>query len=90
MAEEMLRVAEKVVGREAKRVLLSYIQHKMAECLEEIRMFESKYGMDFEEFCEKFGREIPHDWEHERDLYEWEAAITELRALVKEYERMRE
>ena len=35
----MLRVAEKVVGREAKRVLLSYIQHKMAECLEEIRMF---------------------------------------------------
>jgi len=87
MSEELLRVVEEVTGRPRseglREILVSYIERRMEECRKAIRKFEAKYGMSFKEFYERLGRDFPLDWEHERDAFDWEAAITELEELER-------
>jgi len=87
MAEELLKLVEKVTGRPRaeglKEVLVSYVDKRICEYKRVIRGFESKYGMSFEEFYEKLGVDFPLDWEHEKDAFDWEAAITELEELER-------
>lgn len=56
------------------------IEHRMEKCDEEIRKFETKYGMKFEEFKEKWEKnKLPEDrysYNVEKDYWEWEAAIS--------------
>ena len=87
MSEELLKVVEEVTGKPRneglREILVSYVERRMGECRRVIRRFEAKYGMSFEEFYEKLGKDFPLDWEHERDAFDWEAAITELEELER-------
>ncbi len=87
MSEELLRAIEKVTGKPRaeglREVLASYIERRMEECRKKIRGFEAKYGMSFKKFYERLGKDLPLDWEHEKDAFDWEAAITELEELKR-------
>ena len=82
-----MRVVEEVTGKPRvdglKELLLAYIDSKIKDYRQRIRRLEAKYGMSFEEFRKKMGKELPLDWEHEKDGIEWETAITELEELKK-------
>ncbi len=55
---------------------------------QELRAFEEKYGMTFEEFKKQWeseDRDEDYSWERERDYLEWEALITRKRRLEETY-----
>lgn len=94
MAEEMLRIAEEITQKktpeEAMRVvLMEYLEKKIAECKEEIQRFERKYGMDFEEFERRLGKEFSLSYEHEMDYAKWGARLDELEDLEQRLRQLR-
>jgi len=55
MAEEMLSLTKEITMKENLDealgiVLKDYLERKIADCKEEIKKYEAKYGMSFEEF----------------------------------------
>jgi len=70
------------------KVLSEYIELKMESIREEIRAFESKWGMKFDEFAERCEEGTlqadPYAYDVESDYWEWEAAET----LLQHYERL--
>ena len=68
------------------KVLSEYIDLKIAHIQQQIRDFESKWGMTFAEFAARCETdtldEDSHSYEVESDYWEWEAAVT----LLQHYE----
>ena len=66
-----------------RKVLADYVEMKLVQLRQQIRSFETKWGMSFSEFAERcesnaLGRD-PYDYEVEKDFWEWEQALTLLR-----------
>ncbi len=85
---KLLEVAKELTGRERgeealAEIVKTYVKHKLEEWQEKVKRFEEKYGMPFEEFEERLGRELDLSWEHERDYMDWDWALTELRRLER-------
>lgn len=72
------------------KILTEYMALKMRVLREQIRSFESKWGMSFEEFSGSIGSDkIDRDrfsYEVESDFWEWEKAVT----LLRYYEEIRQ
>lgn len=80
---ELTKLAQEVTGRdnpeEALEVALrSYLERKIDDYQQDIQDLEAKYGMNFEEFKERLGKELDLSWQHERDFMRWEEAVTNL------------
>lgn len=93
MTKEMLKLAQEITMRknpeEALSVVLkSYLERRIEECKREIKKFEKKYGMSFEDYKDKLGEEFPLSYEHEKDYMNWEAAITEYRILNEHFKKI--
>jgi len=62
------------------KVLLDYIELKIASLKERTIEFENKWGMTFEEFSERFEAgtldQNSYEYEVESDFWEWEKAET--------------
>ena len=84
MAQEMLRIAQEITAKKKPEealytTLRSYLEQRMEKCREEINDFELKYSMSFEEFKDKLSKELELSWEHEKDFFFCEGAITDLK-----------
>ena len=72
-----LNVAVKEISKDA-------IEHRLEKIESEIRKFEEKYGMTFEEFkraWEKGEIENKHSYEVEKDFWEWEGLMSRKKKL---------
>ena len=80
MSELRKRMVEKIeaLPDEMLKLILDFIEY-MRTKEEMIEAFESKYG-SFNKLKEKIMND-EHTWEEERDFFEWEAAITEMKKL---------
>ena len=94
MAERVLKLIQEVTMRkdleEAVGVVLrSYLEQKIAECKAEIRKYERRYGMSFEEFEKRIhDKEFSTEQERkhgiiqfENDYFEWSGAVDSLNYL---------
>lgn len=64
--------------------LKDLVRLRLESARSKLAMFESKYGTPFDAFEENWraGRIAqPHDYEVERDYWEWEAATTDITTL---------
>lgn len=64
-------------------VLGEYIVQRISECKADVKKFEEKYGMSFEEYEERLGVDIDLSHEHEMDYALWGALLDELEELEK-------
>ena len=82
MSELRKRMVEKIeaLSDEMLKLILDFIEY-MRTKEEMIEAFESKYG-SFNKLKEKIMND-EHTWEEERDFFEWEAAITEMKKLKR-------
>jgi len=82
MSELRKRMVEKIeaLPDEMLKSILDFIEY-MRTKEEMIEAFESKYG-SFNKLKEKIMND-EHTWEEERDFFEWEAAITEMKKLKR-------
>ena len=72
-----LNVAVKEISKDA-------IEHRLEKIESEIRKFEEKYGMTFEEFkraWEEGKIENKHSYEVEKDFWEWEGLMSRKKKL---------
>jgi hypothetical protein len=63
-------------------ILKDAVEHRIEKIEGEIRIYEKKYSMSFEEFREKFEKdeiESSYSYEIEMDYFEWEGLVTRLR-----------
>lgn len=68
--EKLLKLTEKEVRRRISRYEIT------------ARNFERKYKTTFDEFSKKdMVNKLGHTWEAERDFFDWEMAVTELKEL---------
>ena len=71
------------------KVVNEYIELKINSLKEQVKRFEQKWGMSFEEFsrrCKDGSLDVdPYSWEVERDFWEWERAET----LLRHYETLK-
>ena len=94
MVKDVLKLAMEVTGKRRLKdavgaILRSYLEQKVAECLDEIRKFEMKYGMSFEEFERKLrSKDLKAEMERkygviqlEDDYFDWSGAIDSLEYL---------
>jgi len=69
-------------------ILKDAIAYRLERIEKELRKFEEKYGMTFEEYKQRWEseeREEDYSWEAERDYLEWEALMTRKRRLEETY-----
>lgn len=69
-------------------VLRDALAYRLEQIETELRDFETKYGMAFEEYRQRWESEDRDDdyrWEVERDYLEWEALVTRMRRLKDVY-----
>ncbi len=94
MAEEMLTLTKEITMKESLEdalgiVLKDYLERRLADCKEEIKRYEAKYGMSFEEFekrirDKRFNEELEKKYgtiQVENDYFEWGGAVTDLQYL---------
>lgn len=62
-------------------LIKDYVEARVRECDVKARRYESRY-VSFEMLEDKILNER-HGWEEEKDLFDWEAALTEIRRLGK-------
>jgi len=71
-----------------QKVLSEYIEMKIAHLQQQIQTFETKWGMSFPEFVERFEsgslERDAYDYEVEKDFWEWEKAVT----LLEHYQKL--
>ncbi len=68
------------------KILFDYIDLKLRDISERIRVFEKKYGMSFEEFKKRvLGSDKSYKYDVEKDFWEWES----LETLKKYYEELK-
>lgn len=70
----------KSLPEEILEILLNYAKYLKGQ-KEEIKIFESRYG-SFDKLKQKMLKE-KHSWEEEKDLFEWEAILTETERVKK-------
>ncbi|MBI5653851.1 MAG: hypothetical protein HZC40_25890 [Chloroflexi bacterium] len=83
-AKEMASLMRRVTGEAhpdiaARIVLRDAIEYRLEKIENDLRRFESKYGMTFEEYKHRWDTEDhPDDYafESEMDFLEWEAQVT--------------
>jgi len=63
------------------RLVKDYIDMRIREYGAKVKEYESKY-VSFEKLQSKILNER-HEWDEERDLFDWEATLTESRRLEK-------
>ncbi|MCD6290842.1 MAG: hypothetical protein J7M34_10105 [Anaerolineae bacterium] len=72
------------------KVLLDYIDMKLAQLRQQVHAFESKWGMTFAEFSERCAantlEQDPYAYDVESDFWEWEKAVT----LLRHYEALQD
>jgi hypothetical protein len=69
-------------------VLRDALAYRLEQIETELRDFETKYGMAFEEYRQRWeseDRDDDYHWEVERDYLEWEALVTRRRRLKDVY-----
>ena len=80
-------------------ILKDYLDGKIADCEREMRKYEEKYGMSFEEFDERvtndksFHDEIERKYgvvQAENDYFEWGGAISSLKYLQERLKKLNE
>jgi len=69
------------------RLIKDYVEMRIRECDGKVKEYESKY-VSFEKLESKILNE-GHEWDEERDLFDWEATLTESRRLEKILEEIR-
>jgi len=60
-------------------LIRDYVEAKIGECNAKAKGYESKY-FGFERLKDKILNER-HDWKEEKDLFDWEATLTEVQRL---------
>lgn len=83
-AKELASLMRQVTGEAhpdiaARIVLRDAIEHRLEKIAADLRRFENKYGMTFEEYNQRWNTEDrPEDFtfEAETDFLEWEAQVT--------------
>lgn len=88
MSQDLLRIIREVTMRDdvdeaLTLVLGGYILQRISECKAEVKKFEEKYGMPFEEYEERLGVDIDLSYEHEMDYALWGALLDELEELER-------
>lgn len=82
----MAKIKEKVIEElkslpeEILEVLLNYAEY-LKDQGEKTKAFKSKYG-SFNKLRKKILKE-KHSWEEEKDLFEWEAILTEVEKMKR-------
>lgn len=81
--KQLKKLAQEATGRADPAAALeetvrSYIEQKLAHYRQEISRLEHKYGLAFEAFSKRLGKDLPLSWEHEQDYAAWEEAVTNL------------
>jgi hypothetical protein len=69
-------------------VLRDALTYRLEQLKQELRSFETKYGMTFNEYRQRWeteDRDKDYQWEAERDYLEWEALVTRQRRLEDTY-----
>jgi hypothetical protein len=69
-------------------VLRDALAYRLGQIEADLRAFETKYGMPFEEYRQRWeseDRDEDHRWASERDYLEWEALVTQKRRLEDVY-----
>ena len=61
-----------------EETLRTYVEQKLSQYEKENEQLRHKYGLTFDGFSKKLGKEFPLDWEHEQDYMAWEEAKTNL------------
>lgn len=84
LPEGVLEQLDRVEGKDLTAKIINLLQQRISmqlrECDEQIIKYETKYGMNFEQFEVAWRRdEIPDRYSHEveRDLMEWEGFVLE-------------
>jgi hypothetical protein len=70
-------------------VLGEYLAKRISECRAEVKRFEEKYGMSFEEYEERLGVDFNLSYEHEMDYAMWGALLDELDELEKRLRQLK-
>jgi len=101
MSEEMLRIAQETTMKKTPEeafsvVLRGYLKGKMGECEREMRRYEEKYGMSFEDFEKRisdkgFAGELER--RHgairvEDDYFDWSGAFTDFQYYKGKLEKL--
>ena len=69
----------------AREQAISILQQKIAYYQSQIDLFEQKYGLDFENFCQQFDLiQHHHLFEKEDDSLRWETALDVLKSYQSE------
>ena len=69
-------------------VLRDALAYRLGQIEADVRAFEAKYGMPFDEYRKRWeseDRDEDYRWEAERDYLEWEALVTQKRRLEDVY-----
>jgi translation initiation factor 2 alpha subunit (eIF-2alpha) len=84
LPEEILEKLQQVEGKDFAEKIVNLLKQRifaqLRECDEQILKYETKYGMDFDQFESAWKRdelEGKHSHEVERDLMEWEGFVLE-------------
>lgn len=93
ISRTLVRLTDEPRPEEALSIVLKdYLDEKVAEKEREVKRFEEKWGMEFQDFADRLeADELPEDrdpysFEVEEDYREWEAALT----LLEKYRSIRD
>ena len=96
LPESLQEILESVEGKNLDEKLIQLIRNDLRRrfylCSERIMEFETKYGMQFEEFVVKWKADkIPNRYSHEteRDYMEWESLIDEHEMLLLQLRKLK-
>ena len=101
MAEDIAKLAQEVTMKKTAEealitILKNYLEKKITECEDEIRIYEKKYGMNFEEFEKKikdikFLTKLEKKYgtiEVENDYFNWSGTVTDIQYLREKLEKL--
>ena len=85
---QLKKLAQEATGRDdpaeaLEETLRSYVEQKLSQYRQEADQLKHKYGLTFEAFSKKLGKEFPLDWKHEQDYMAWEEAVTNIEYFEK-------
>lgn len=91
---KLRKLAQEITGRQnsaeaLEEALRTYVQQRLGRCRQEIERLEQKYGLKFEIFAQRLGKELPLTWKHEQDYMMWEEALTNLQYFKKMAKQLR-
>ena len=81
VADVLRKLKGEPLGKGLARLIKEYVETRIRECGAKVKEYESRY-VSFEKLDSKILNE-GHEWDEERDLFDWEAALTEAQKLEK-------